>query len=64
MHAYAYEYMHLWIYPPGMPWCKKILPCMSQAFKNMLPKEASIKGLCHQDVNLVLVDKAQIRFIG
>ena len=47
-----------------MPWCKKILPCMSQAFKNMLPKEASIKGLCHQDVNLVLVDKAQIRFIG
>ena len=25
---------------------------MSQAFKDVLPKEASIKGLCHQDINL------------
>ena len=38
-----------------MPWCKKILPGMSQTFKNMLPKEAGIKGLCHQDINLILI---------
>ena len=37
-----------------MPWCEKILPGMSQAFKDVLPKEASIKGLCHQDINLDL----------
>ena len=37
-----------------MAWCKKIVPGMSQAFKNVLSKEARIKGLCHQDVNLVL----------
>ena len=33
---------------------------MSQAFKDVLPKEASIKGLCHQDINLDL-SQYQIR---
>ena len=28
---------------------------MSQAFKDVLPKEAGIKGLCHQDINLAKV---------
>ena len=38
-----------------MPWCKKILPRMSQTFKYVLPKKAGIKGLCHQDINLILI---------
>ena len=38
-----------------MPWCEKILPGMSQAFKDVLPKEAGIKGLCHQDINLASI---------
>ena len=28
---------------------------MSQAFKDVFPKEAGIKGLCHQDINLANV---------
>ena len=50
-----YKDYHVEAHIPRMPWCKKILPRMSQTFKYVLPKKAGIKGLCHQDINLILI---------